>query len=311
MSPFHIRTPLLHSRALSRPGQDVHLKLEALQPVGSFKLRGIGAACERAVSAGATRLISSSGGNAGLAVAYAGSRLGAAVTVFVPGSTPAATRARIASEGATVEVAGSVWNDAHEAALAAADQPGAAYIHPFDHPAIWAGHASLVDEVVDDGLRPDAVVVAVGGGGLLCGVLVGMHRHGWTDVPVVAVETEGAASFHAAVRAGMPVLVDRPTSLATSLGARQVADEAFAWTARHAIHPWLVSDRSAVRACLRFADDHRLLVEPACGAALAAVYDAAAPLASAHRVLVVVCGGAGVTLERLREWDVQTAVAAG
>src|SRR5437867_955469 len=88
MSPFHIRTPLLHSRPMSRPGHDVYLKLEALQPSGSFKLRGVGAACERAVAGGARHLISSSGGNAGLAVAYAGTRLGVRVTIFVPGTTP-------------------------------------------------------------------------------------------------------------------------------------------------------------------------------------------------------------------------------
>jgi L-serine/L-threonine ammonia-lyase len=302
MSPLHVRTPLVCSRPLSRPDQEVHLKLEALQPVGSFKLRGIGVACERAIAAGAEQLISSSGGNAGLAVAYAGARLGARVRVFVPASTPPGMRARIAAEGAEVSVAGQVWNEAHEAALAAAAAPGSAYVHPFDDPAIWAGHSTLVDEVSEDGLRPDAVVVSVGGGGLLCGVLEGMHRHGWRDVPVLAVETEGAASFHAAVRAGRPVLTDSPTSIATSLGARQVADEAFAWTQRHELCSWLVSDAAAVSACLRFADDHRILVEPACGASLAAVYDAAAPLQRARRVLVIVCGGAGVTLARLQEW---------
>jgi L-serine/L-threonine ammonia-lyase len=99
------------------------------------------------------------------------------------------------------------------------------------------------------------------------------------------------------------VLTDPPTSIATSLGARQVADEAFAWTRRHELHSWLVSDAAAVAACRRFADDHRILVEPACGAALAAVYDGAEPLARAQRVLVIVCGGAGVSLARLEEWQ--------
>jgi L-serine/L-threonine ammonia-lyase len=306
MSPFHIRTPLFRSRPMSRTNQEVHLKLEALQPTGSFKLRGMGAACEHAVQRGAVHLVSSSGGNAGLAVAYAGKRLGAQVTIFVPDSTPPAMRERILLEGAEVQVAGSVWDDAHEAALAASTRRGSAYVHPFADPVSWAGHASLVDEVAEDGLRPDAVVVAVGGGGLLCGVLTGMHRAGWTDVPVLAVETEGASCFYAAVKAGHPVRMDKPTSIATSLGARQVVDEAFAWTKRHKIRPWLVSDRAAVDACLLFADEHRVLVEPACGAALAAVHDPAAPLAGAKSVLVIVCGGAGVTLGRLEEWRERT-----
>ena len=301
-TPFHARTPLLRSRPLEQLGREIYLKLEALQPVGSFKLRGIGAACQQAVAAGATHLVSSSGGNAGLAVAYAGARLGVGVTVYVPGSTPPPMRERIALEGAEVLVVGTVWDDAHAAALSAAARPGHVYVHPFDHPAIWEGHASLIAEVVDDGLRPDAIVVSVGGGGLLCGVLLGMHRAGWNDVPVVAVETEGAASFHAAVAAGRPVLTDRPTSIATSLGARQVAAEAVTWSKLHRITPWLVSDRAAVDACLRFADDHRILVEPACGAALSVVYDDAPVLGPARHVLVIVCGGAGVTLARLQEW---------
>ncbi len=306
MPSFHVHTPLLRSRPMATAGQEVHLKLEALQPVGSFKIRGLGKTCSEAVAGGAAHLVSSSGGNAGLAVAYAGARLGVPVIVFVPAPTPVVMRERIAAEGAEVRVVGTVWNDAHEAALAACAQPRHVYIHPFDHPSTWAGHASLVDEVAEEGLRPDAVVVSVGGGGLLCGVLEGMHRAGWADVPVVAVETEGAASFAAAVQAGRPVTIERPTSLAISLGARQVATAAFEWTRRHPITPWLVSDRAAVTACLRFADDHRLLVEPACGAALAAVYDRAAPLAAARCVLVVVCGGAGVSLGRLAEWDRQT-----
>jgi L-serine/L-threonine ammonia-lyase len=78
---------------------------------------------------------------------------------------------------------------------------------------------------------------------------------------------------------------------------------ALAWTSRHPITPWAVSDRAAVDACLRFADDHRILVEPACGAALSTVYDRAQPLAGREPILVIVCGGAGVSLELLKAWD--------
>jgi L-serine/L-threonine ammonia-lyase len=102
---------------MSRPAQDVLLKLEALQPTGSFKLRGMGAVCEAAVKRGATHLVSSSGGNAGLAVAYAGAHLGTRVTIFVPGSTPPAMRERIGAEGAEVKVA-----DADEGQRGAAEQ---------------------------------------------------------------------------------------------------------------------------------------------------------------------------------------------
>lgn len=303
--PLHAVTPLLDSAPLARALEArVWLKLETLQPTGSFKIRGIGRACEEAWSSGARRFVSSSGGNAGLAVAYAGGKLGAAVTVFVPRTTSARMIGKMQAEGASVEVRGDAWDDAHAAALEAAEQQGAFYVHPFDMPAVWHGNATLVREAIEQGIeRPDAVVVAVGGGGLLCGVLEGMHAAGWTQVPVLAVETHGAASLHAAMAAGAPVDIGRITSIATTLGARRVCDRVFAWTREHPVTSWLVSDRAAVDACLRFADDHRLVVEPACGAALAAAYDRAEPLRAARSVLVVACGGAGATPADLLGWD--------
>jgi L-serine/L-threonine ammonia-lyase len=152
------------------------------------------------------------------------------------------------------------------------------------------------------GVKPGAVVVSVGGGGLLCGLLEGMHEVGWTEVPVLAVETEGAASFAAAVKAGHLVTLDRITSIATTLGARRVAPQALEWTKRHPITTWQVTDRDAVDACVRFADEHRVLVEPACGASLAAVYNKAEPLEGLRPIVVIVCGGAGVSLSLLDKW---------
>jgi L-serine/L-threonine ammonia-lyase len=112
-------------------------------------------------------------------------------------------RETIRREGAQVVEHGEAWDDAHVYASQLARQEKAGYIHPFDDALIWRGHASLVDEVVASGPRPGVIVVAVGGGGLLCGVLEGLSRVGWSDVPVLAVETEGAASFAASVAAGV------------------------------------------------------------------------------------------------------------
>ncbi len=285
-------------RALGVP---VYLKMEALQPCGSFKIRGLGRACASRVQAGARRLVCSSGGNAGLAVAYAGRRLGVPVTVVVPRSTSAWARARISDEGAEVIEHGAAWAEAHAYALLNMSE-GAAYIHPFDDPEIWAGHAPMIVEAAGQGPKPGAVVVAVGGGGLLCGVLVGMHAVGWQDVPVLAVETRGAGSLAAAMAADALVTLPRIDTLATTLGAATVAAEALAWTRRHAVHSLLVDDRAAVGACERFVDDHRVLVEPACGAGLSAVYDRAPLLTQVDSVLVIVCGGAGVSLALLRAW---------
>jgi L-serine/L-threonine ammonia-lyase len=281
------------------------MKMEALQPTGSFKIRGIGYACQVSCEAGATRLVCSSGGNAGYAVAYSGRALGVDVTVVVPKTTPLYMRETIRREQATVMEHGESWDDAHAYASELSKQNGTAYIHPFDDSRIWRGHASMIEEVAKEGLKPDAIVLSVGGGGLLCGVLEGLHKVAWTDLPIIAVETEGAASFFASVAAGRLVTLDEIASVATTLGARTVAEEALAWTGRHVIQPWKVSDRAAVEACLRFADDHRILVEPACGAALSVIYDRALPLKNLETVMVVVCGGAGVSLSLLKEWSKQ------
>ncbi len=307
MAPLHSHTPIWESRPLTGIlGAPVFLKMEAFQPVGSFKLRGMGAACRQACTRGARRLVSSSGGNAGYAVAYAGRRLDLPVTIVVPKSTSARARDLIRSEGADVLEHGAAWDDAHLHATELARQSGGAYIHPFDDASAWAGHATMVHEAAEDGFRPGAVVVSVGGGGLLCGVAQGMKDVGWSDVPVLAVETRGAESFAAAVAAGRLVTLDAITSIATTLGARTVAPEALAWVQRREIIPWVVTDQAAVRACLRFADDHRVLVEPACGASLSAVYDRAEPLRNRGPVLVIVCGGAGVNRELLETWNAQT-----
>ncbi|KAJ7387158.1 hypothetical protein OS493_004124 [Desmophyllum pertusum] len=166
------------------------------------------------------------------------------------------------------------WDDADARALTLAKQPGYAYIPPFNHPDIWEGVATVIHESAEQlPEKPGMVVVSVGGGGLLSGVLQGMHDVGWTDVPLVAMETKGADSFDAAVQAGKLVTLDAITSVATCLGARTVAAKALEWTKNHKVINHVCSDKEAVLACQRFADDHRMLVEPACGAALACVYE--------------------------------------
>lgn len=299
--PLHIQTPLIESRPLSlTAGSAVWLKLEALQPCGSFKLRGVGHACEVHHARGARHLVSSSGGNAGLAVAYAGRQLGMAVTVVVPETTSERARELLRLEEAKLVVHGSSWQEANAHAQTLLG-PGDAFIHPFDDPLLWAGHASMVDEVAAAGLKPDAVVLSVGGGGLLSGVVQGLQRNGWHDVPVLAVETEGAASLHTAMAAGHTVELPCLSSVATSLGAKRVAEQALACTREHPVHSHLVSDREALLACERLLHDHRLLVEPACGAALA-LLERPEVLAGYRWVLVIVCGGATATLGQIRSW---------
>ncbi len=301
--PLHIETPLIQSRHLSvHCGRPVWLKMDALQPPGSFKIRGVGHACETYVQRGAQRLVSSSGGNAGLAVAYAGRSLGVPVTVVVPQTTSDRARELLQLEDAQVIVHGASWQEANALALSLVG-PTDAFLHPFDDPLLWHGHATMIDEVAQSGLQPDAVVLSVGGGGLLSGVAEGLDRNGWGHVPIVAVETEGAASFHAAFKAGHAVQLDQITSIATSLGAKRVCDQAVQCAKDRPMHSVVVSDASALSACERFLADHRVLVEPACGASLALGYENASAIAPFKTVLFIVCGGATATIDQIRHWS--------
>jgi L-serine/L-threonine ammonia-lyase len=304
MHPLHITTPLLRHRLPS--GLPLLLKMENLQPSGSFKLRGIGLLCQRAVADGAMHLVCPSGGNAGFAAAVAGAALGVRTTIVVPLSTPVSVCERIRAMGATVVLEGAVWDEADALALTLCEAEDAVYVPPFDHADIWEGNATLIDEAVaqaqEMGVEFDVVICAVGGGGLLCGVLEGLHRNGLSKVPVIAAETVGAASFQAAVETGELVTLPAITSIAASLGAKRVAQTAFDWRHRHDIRTATVSDAAAVDACLRFAADLRTLVEPACGAALAVAYSGLEELAPFSHPLVVVCGGIGTDLDKLLAW---------
>lgn len=298
---LYIETPTILSEPLSeRLGKPVWLKLESMQPSGSFKLRGIAVLCQHEVTAGARGFVSSSGGNAGIAVAYVGRKLSIPVRVVVPQSTPLEARKLILAQGAQVTVYGASWYEAntHAQESLASDE---AFIHPFDHPLLWQGHGTMIDEVARAGIKPGAVVLSVGGGGLLSGVVAGMQRLGWSDVPVLAMETRGAESFAAAIAAGSAVLLPAITSVASSLGARQVCEQALVSARDHLIISEVISDRAALRACETLLHEHRILVEPACGAAIAAATRSSVHLADVESVLIIVCGGVTMTADRLGE----------
>lgn len=300
-SPLHIVTPLLDTQV---NGRRVGLKLENLQPARSFKLRGIGKLCQHHAARGVERFVCSSAGNAGYAVAWAGRALGIPVTVVVPGNTPDHVRQRIALQGAQVRVVGDVWDHANAAAMELAREPGCAYIPPFDHPVLWQGHSSLVDELVlQCDSPPDAILLAVGGGGLLLGVLEGLARAGWRDTRVFAVEPESAAALGPSLQSGRVVELMHPRSVASSLCVKRVAPSLVAACAGRKVTALTISDDEAMQACVNLAQDHGQLVEPACGAALAPLYADHPALMGMRNVVAIVCGGMVVTLEQLAAWS--------
>lgn len=303
MKLMHIHTPLLESLPMSNKiGRRIFLKMEALQPVGSFKIRGIGNLCMHLAQKGAKRFVITSAGNAGCAVAYAGRQLNIPVTVVVWNQVPSISRDILRREGAEVIANGDNLIAANEFARSLCDEKEVFYVHPFDNPMIWDGHATLINEIKADGLKPDAVVVAVGGGGLFSGVVLGLKAAGWSDVPVFTAETEGAASFAASMKAGKVVTLAKVDTIAVSIGAPRICDQAFLLAEQHPVIPLTVTDNEAVNAVLQFADDQRVLVEPACGAALALAYQKKAELMKYEKTLIVICGGRGVSLDLLNKW---------
>ncbi|XP_072839772.2 L-serine dehydratase/L-threonine deaminase [Pogona vitticeps] len=309
--PLHVNTPLRESRPFSQvAGTKVYLKLDSAQPTGSFKIRGIGHFCKTWAERGCKGFVSSSGGNAGLAVAYSARMLGVPATIYVPTSTPAFTINRLKDEGSKVCVEGEMLAESTKAAKELVkNNPEWVYVSPFDDPLIWEGHVSLVREIKEQmDAKPGALVLSVGGGGMLCGVIRGLREVGWDDVPIIASETEGAHSLHAALAAGKLVTLPKITSIATTLGASTVAAEALKLAQEHPVFSVVVTDQEAVVAIEKFLDDEKILVEPACGATLAVVYGGLVERLQAEgklsprldSLVVIVCGGNNISLAQLQ-----------
>ncbi|KAL2434733.1 L-serine dehydratase [Exophiala dermatitidis] len=325
-----IETPLIESAELSKlAGCRIFLKLENLQPSSSFKSRGIGnlmlqSIREHSQNSSDSRplhFFSSSGGNAGLACVTAATRLGYKASVVVPTSTDDRTIEKLRAAGATEVLShGDSWFYAdqylREVVIPTAEQRGekGIYIHPFDHPAIWDGAATMVDEIksqMPDGEIPDAIVCSVGGGGLFSGIVKGIDRAGakWANhVRVLPVETLGADSLAQSVQKGELVTLPGITSIATSLGAIRVSEHAFKEAQRSTVTPVIVEDAEAASACWRFLDDERFLVEPACGASVAMAYDGrlkhylGSNFHPDTKVVIIVCGGSKISLDLLNKY---------
>lgn len=312
-------TPLIKCIPLSKLClRDVYLKLDLLQTSGSFKDRGMAHLCQTFQQQGITQLISSSGGNAGLAVATMAQQLNMSVQVIVPQTTKQLVLDKLYSLGANVTIHGENWNQADLLARTrVAESNGAAeYVSPYDHPLLWTGHATLVPEIVQQlGHVNDTIgciVLSVGGGGLLCGVLEGLcATTETTSCKVVAAETEGASCFGQSLESGTLVTLAGINSVATSLGATSVTPQAILRSQQHVggVVSAICTDKEAVQACWQLFQDHQLLVEPACGAALAVAYSprlrdlflkTLPPNGGA--VVLQVCGGSGVSVDLLQGW---------
>lgn len=294
----HVReTPLwrLPSRALGLPGDDlpdfdVVLKLEHLQRSGSFKARGM---FNRLLAnpIPAAGVIAASGGNAGIATAVAARALGVRAEIYVPSVISAAKRERLATLGAEVVVAGEVYADALDACEARQRETGALMTHAYDQPEVVAGAGTLARELEAQlaalgRQAPDAVLVSVGGGGLIGGIaawFAGRSR-------VIALEPELAPTLFRAREAGTPVDVPVGGIAADSLGARRIGRIAWELTQRHVARAELLTD-AAIRDAQRFLwSELKLAVEPAAALPLAALRSGVLRPQAGACIALIVCG---------------------
>ncbi|GAA3698230.1 threonine/serine dehydratase [Arthrobacter ginkgonis] len=221
----HVRwTPLLRGGSGSAP---VWLKCEFMQHTGVFKARGafnrLLAAQERGELDPAAGVVVASGGNAGLANAYAAAALGVPATVFVPTTAPKVKVERLLEYGATVRQVGAEYAEAYAGALQHAGQSGALFSHAYDQLEIAAGAGTIAEEILEDEPGIDTIVVAVGGGGLYAGLAAAAAGR----AGIVAVEPSTIPTLHGALAAGRPVDVPVSGVAADSLGARRIGDIAF------------------------------------------------------------------------------------
>jgi threonine dehydratase len=295
-------TPLVRAHHFSRRlGANVFFKLETLQPTHSFKVRGAFNALMQLPDEQRKRgVVTASGGNHGLALAYAARKLGIPATVYLPESATEAKLAAMRLLGPEIVIHGAAWDEANILATRVARESARAYIHPFDDPAVMAGQATIMTELLQQSPAPDLVVASIGGGGLISGI-ISAAKHWSPATRVVGVETQGADSMFQSRKAGRIVELPAITSIAETLGARKTQPAQFEIVLRHVFDLVTVPDRSAVQALLEILASEKLLTEPAASCSVAALLEGAIEVKSGENVIVVLCG-ANVSIDSLRDW---------
>lgn len=317
---MHRHTPLIRSDELSaQHGKNIYLKLDNLQPAGSFKIRGMGHLVKTCKEAGFSAFMGASGGNAGIALSYAGKALDMPVHVYIPVTTPKMAIEKYNLYGSEVTQEGPTLDcsKALARAEAAKDPEHYKFVSPFDDELLWEGHSSLVEEIKKDGVTPDLVICSMGGGGLYNGIRLGLERHFpeiSKDFPIITVETDGTASLKASLEADNLVQIPPVPSIATSLNCRLVSAKTFELAKTTPTLNVTVSDKDCLETMGKFLDMHRFLVEPACAASLSTVMlegaldkvmsENSAFFANRQikNIVVVVCGGNLVNRQLFDKW---------
>ena len=290
LSPHVRETPLwrLRSADLGLPGDfEIWMKLEQLQVSGSFKARGV---FNRLLSNLLPRsgVIVASGGNAGIATAFAANALNVRAEVYVPALITPAKRRRLENLGAKIVIGGETYAEAFVACQARQLETAALMTHAYDQLEVVLGASVLAQEIERQaGEAPDSLLVSVGGGGLIGGIAAWFAQRS----RIVALEPELAATLHRSRKAGVPVDVSVGGIAADALGSRRIGDIAWQLARRHVDQSLLLSDDLIRDTQLYMWRALQLAVEPAAALPLAALRGGVVRPRNGERVCLIICGG--------------------
>jgi len=287
------RTPLMAANPVKQnvgEVKELYLKLENLQITGSFKARG---AVNKLFSLSAEQvargIVTASGGNHGLGVAYAGWLAKVATTIYLPHSTSLAKAQQLESWGAKVIFEGAVWDNANQAAMEAAERQRLAYFHPFADPAVIAGQGTIGLEILEDEPALDVLLVAIGGGGLISGVSLAAKATN-PAIKVIGVEPVGAATLYESLREGRLVELPEIRTAAGTLAPRLSAAINLEIIQHNVAEIVLVTDEEMREAARWLWSEMGMAAELSGAAAIAALLAGKVHVTPAQKVCALVCG---------------------
>lgn len=294
------RTPLIESAALSRiAGTPVYLKLETMQPTGSFKLRGATNALAILAERGISKVVTASTGNHGRAVAHAARALGMQAVVCMSALVPQNKVDAVDDLGARVVIAGKSQDEAQVEALRLVRDEGFAFVPPFDDMNVIAGQATIGLEIMETLPDTASIAVPLSGGGLFSGVAFAAKKIR-DDITMTGVTMERGAAMHASLSAGRPVHVDEVETLADSLGGGIGLDNehTFALTQTLIDNVVLLDEASIARGIVFAYCEERLVMEGAAAVGIAAILDGRIDVKRGPVVLVISGSNIDMNLHR-------------
>jgi threonine dehydratase len=287
-------SPCARSEMLSRlTGQEVFLKLENLQMTGSFKERGALNRLSLLTAEEATRgVVAASAGNHAQGVAYHATRLGIRSIIVMPLATPLVKVTATREFGAEVILHGANYDEACAEATRLCESEGMVFLHPFDDAAVMAGQGTIGLEMMEQIAGLDAVIVPIGGGGLIGGIACAI-KSSMPQVRVIGVQTSRLPSMAQAIDAGGPVTVEAATTIADGIAVRRAGTLTYPVVAKYVDEIATVDEDEIAAAILMLLEREKTLAEGAGAAALAALLQGRTSLSNAKglRVGVLVCGG--------------------